>query len=163
MDGETRSNFKEGLPTGWTTRVVPRLDQSKKTKADTYWYSPIQSYSFPSMEKVNRFLEILEETDGDEVKAYNLCKRKKKRKNMDVPNIAVKQSAKVRKSKDKIEKLLLVVQKSDDDDKDSSESEEDGGNSEREEEEIPDSWNCGSEEDEMPDSWNCGMRCPPTS
>ncbi len=69
------SNFK--LPTGWTTRVVPRKDQSKRTKDDTFFYSPIQSYFFQTMADVNRFQELLKETDGDEMEAFKVYKRNK--------------------------------------------------------------------------------------
>lgn len=161
-----RSDYK--VPTGWTTRVVPRTDQTKRTKYDSYFYSPIKSYSFQSMAKVKRFQEFLKETAGDEVKAYKLYKRgKTTRKNKKTPAVNVRK--KVRKSEEENEKVLLLSSKSDEEDKDASESEEyeipdswkceseddektNGCNCESEEDEMPDSWKC---EDEMPDSWNC--------
>ncbi len=152
-----RSNFK--LPTGWTTRVVPRQDQSKRTKDDTYFYSPIKSFVFRSMTAVNRFQELLKQSDGDEVKAFKVFKRNKMtRKSMDVPNTALTVSKKARKSKQKNKKKHVLVEKNDVEEKSASESEEDGmpdgWNCESEEDEIPDSWNSESEEDEIPDSWN---------
>jgi hypothetical protein len=99
------------------------------------------------MTAVNRFQELLKESDGDEVKAFKVFKRNKMtRKSMDVPNTALTVSKKARKSKQKNKKKHVLVEKNDVEEKSASESEEDG---------MPDGWNCESEEDERPDSWNC--------
>lgn len=143
------SNFK--LPTGWVTCVVPHQDRSKRTKDDTFFYSPIKSYVF----------QWLKESDGDEVKAYKVFKRNKMtRKSMDVPNAAVTVSKKARKSKQKNNKKHVLVEKSDNEENNASESKEDevpaSWNCESEEDDMPDGENCESKEDEMPNSWNCG-------
>ena len=59
----------EGLPTGWT-RILVRRKRGKTKQSDPYYFSPIQSYKFNSMVKVERFLVSLEEAGGDEVAAY---------------------------------------------------------------------------------------------
>ena len=137
MDRRARSKFVEGLPTGWTTRIVPRKAQSR-TNSDTYWYSPIQSYFFPSMAKVKRFLKMLEETGGDEVKAFQLCScQRNKTKRNDAPSITVDdgKTGKKRKSRNiRLEEVVVVKCA----DEDVNESEDD---------EMPESWDLSSEED----------------
>jgi hypothetical protein len=72
-----------GLPDGWTTRVVPRKTNDPKTKSDQYWFSPKHSYKFNSKRRVDRFCECLEQAGGDEAAAYDLYSMAKTRKSGD--------------------------------------------------------------------------------
>ena len=56
-----------GLPEGWKHRRLPRKD---KSHSDPYWYSPMMNYKFNSIPKVRRFLDHMEDANGDEVMAY---------------------------------------------------------------------------------------------
>ena len=94
------ANPAKELPTGWTTRVSTRQDQTNRTlKNDKCWYSPVQLYRFRSMVKVNQFLERLKEVNGDEVMAYKLCQfnDSKKRKCKDAADIVVYDRKNVKK------------------------------------------------------------------
>jgi hypothetical protein len=177
MHTGAHSTFVEGLPSGWTKRIVPRKVQSR-TKSDTYWYSPIQSYKFPSMTKVKRFLENLEETGGDEVKAFRVCScQRNKKKSADAVDDS--KTVKKRKSRNIRMEEVVVVKCADEDDEmpeswdlsseeDVNKNEEDGMHNtteevvekctdedvnESEDDEMPESWDLSSEEDEMPESW----------
>ena len=57
----------EGFPSNWKVREIPRA--SNCSHKDKYWYSPIMGYCFRSRKGVHRYLECLEEENGDEVKA----------------------------------------------------------------------------------------------
>ena len=61
---------------GWKVRKVPR---SKGTLVDPYYYSPIMGYKFRSKAEVGRFLEHLEEANGDESIAIDIFKGSKKK------------------------------------------------------------------------------------
>lgn len=61
---------------GWKVRKVPRL---KGTHSDSYYYSPIMGYKFRSKAEVGRFLEHLEEANGDESIAIDIFKGSKKK------------------------------------------------------------------------------------
>ena len=116
----------DGLPTGWTMRVIRRSGKSKWVKHDKYWYSPVESYRFLSMTKIQQFLERLEEVGGDEVMAYKLCKlNDKKRKNTDAADIVVYDRKKEKRNKRASRKKKIVVEMDEDKDEDVNESEED--------------------------------------
>lgn len=90
----------KGLPHGWKRRIIPRKDQSKKTKADTVWYSPVESYRFKSAAEAKKFQEMTEKTNGDETEAYRLLHPNSKQlKGADAANAAVNDSKKSKKSK----------------------------------------------------------------
>ena len=61
---------------GWKVREVPR---SNGTHIDRYYYSPIMGYKFRSKAEVGRFLEHLEEANGDESMAIDAFKGSKKK------------------------------------------------------------------------------------
>jgi len=61
---------------GWKVRKVPR---SNGTHTDSYYYSPIMGYKFRSKAEVGRFLEHLEEANGDESIAIDMYKGSKKK------------------------------------------------------------------------------------
>lgn len=124
---EFPANPANGLPTGWTMRVAPR--PNKPSQKDKYWYSPVQSYKFPSIPQVKRFLEMLKETDGDEKKAYKLLN---KRKSVDATD-NTDDSKKAKKKKKKKTKKV-AVEKTTDENEDGSVSEVDDG--------MPDAWDC---------------------
>mmetsp|Transcript_41781 Transcript_41781/g.87687 ORF Transcript_41781/g.87687 Transcript_41781/m.87687 type:complete len:773 (-) Transcript_41781:55-2373(-) len=63
----------EGLPEGWTTRHVARPKGEQK---DLWWHSPKMKYPFRSEKEVNRFLDILKETGGDEDAAFRQYNQK---------------------------------------------------------------------------------------
>lgn len=106
----------KGMPHGWITRAIPRKNQSNRTKADTVWYSPVESYTFKSAAEAKKFHEMTEKTNGDETKAYRLLHPNGKQlKGTDAANAAVNDSKKSKKSK------KVVAQKGNKD-KDSSDS-----------------------------------------
>ena len=108
----------KGLPNGWTTRVVPRKD---KSQSDTYWYSPVMLYKFRSIPAVKTFLNFLEESNGDEVRAHILFQSlSKKLKSTDAAIAAVGDRKKAKKSK------TVVAARSDEDISD--------------DDEMPDAW-----------------------
>jgi hypothetical protein len=74
--GRPRKYDAEGLPPGWTTRLIQRKGPDQRH--DPYWFSPNESYKFNSMANVKRFIACLETVDGDEVVAYELTKKGKK-------------------------------------------------------------------------------------
>lgn len=109
----------KGMPHGWITRAVPRKNQSNRTKADTVWYSPVESYTFKSAAEAKKFQEMTEKTNGDETKAYRLLHPNGKQlKGADAANAALNDSKKSKKSK-------KVVAEKGNKDKDSTDSEED--------------------------------------
>jgi len=124
---EFPENPANGLPTGWMIRVAPR--PNKPSQKDKYWYSPVQSYKFPSIPQVKRFLEMLKETDGDEKKAYKLLN---KRKSVDATD-NTDDSKKAKKKKKKKTKKV-AVEKTTDENEAGSVSEVDDG--------MPDAWDC---------------------
>ena len=79
-DGEGTDNDRESrplkaandLPDGWTIFVVPRKSDDSKTKHDTYWISPQNSYTFNSKRRAHRFCAFLEQARGCEALAYGL-------------------------------------------------------------------------------------------
>eukprot|EP00581_Thalassiosira_minuscula_P000888 CAMPEP_0183744074 /NCGR_PEP_ID=MMETSP0737-20130205/65543_1 /TAXON_ID=385413 /ORGANISM="Thalassiosira miniscula, Strain CCMP1093" /LENGTH=1854 /DNA_ID=CAMNT_0025979709 /DNA_START=85 /DNA_END=5650 /DNA_ORIENTATION=+ len=66
----------EGLPDGWVVRRIPR---SNGGRGDQYWYSPREKHKFRSKINVQRFLEMLKETNGDESAAMLLMKKRYRR------------------------------------------------------------------------------------
>ncbi|KAL3827643.1 hypothetical protein ACHAXA_000516 [Cyclostephanos tholiformis] len=66
----------EGLPDGWTQRLVPRKNGHR---FDPYWFSPRMSYRFNSLPQVKRFLNCLERAEGDEIVAYDAYSSKDKK------------------------------------------------------------------------------------
>jgi hypothetical protein len=60
--------------------MVPRKSDDPKTKYDTYWFSPQNSYKFNSKRRVDRFRECLEQEGGDEAAAYELYSMAKSKK-----------------------------------------------------------------------------------
>ena len=65
----------EEFPTGWTLRRIPRSGSLTTTKAeDTYYYSPVRKWRFRSRPEVNRFIECLKKSGGDEDTAIKIWK-----------------------------------------------------------------------------------------
>lgn len=60
---EKESKYPVWLPANWTVREVPR---PKGNHVDRYYYSPNMGHKFRSKKEVERFLNSLEETGGDE-------------------------------------------------------------------------------------------------
>ena len=63
-------------PPGWIKKKFQRQSGSTKGRPDPYWYSPIESKKFRSMSEVNRFMDALKKTKGDELKAWEIFKKK---------------------------------------------------------------------------------------
>ena len=65
----------EEFPKGWTLRRIPRSGSLTTTKAeDTYYYSPVRKWRFRSRPEVNRFIECLKKSGGDEDTAIKIWK-----------------------------------------------------------------------------------------
>ena len=64
IDPEPAADF----PAGWVSRKVPRTNQTH-AKYDVRYYSPKQQYSFRSKKQAQKFLELLEDSNGDELLA----------------------------------------------------------------------------------------------
>ena len=60
----------DSLPTGWTVKHFKRTTGLKHT--DRYWFSPLLKKKFRSLAQVGRFLEFLQQEQGDEAKAWEL-------------------------------------------------------------------------------------------
>jgi hypothetical protein len=78
----------EDLPHGWTLRRIPRASSNHKT-SDIYYYSPQESYKFRSRPEVSRFLDYLQQANGNEVAAIGLFREQVslKPQNMDIDDI----------------------------------------------------------------------------
>lgn len=66
----------EPWPAGWTKKKFQRRSGSTKGRPDPYWYSPIENKKLRSMNEVNRFMDALKKTKGDELKAWEIFKKK---------------------------------------------------------------------------------------
>ena len=63
-----------GWPEGWTKKVVKRASGESKGHTDRYWYTPITQLKLRSMVEVQKFIQALEQTNGDEVAAKKIFK-----------------------------------------------------------------------------------------
>lgn len=54
---------------GWTTRTLVRANSKGSKSSDTYYYSPVMQFKFRSKIQVEKFLQCLEKSNGDEAKA----------------------------------------------------------------------------------------------
>ena len=59
------------FPDGWNMKKIPRKNKSKK-QYDTFYFSPVQNYKFKSRPEVTRYLQCLNEVNGDETAALGL-------------------------------------------------------------------------------------------
>ena len=59
----------------WTVRKIPRANG---TNLDRYFYSPVMGYRFRSKPEVNRFLECVKQSNGDEILAIGKFRSSKK-------------------------------------------------------------------------------------
>ena len=59
----------------WTVRKIPR---AKSNDQDSYYYSPVMGYRFRSKPEVNRFLECVKQSNGDEILAIGKFRSSKK-------------------------------------------------------------------------------------
>jgi len=64
-----------GWPNGWKKVMVVRKNGVTKGCVDSYWISP-KGYKYRSMKQVKIFIDILNQIDGDEDKAFILFKGK---------------------------------------------------------------------------------------
>lgn len=69
MEDEAEIVPADEFPTGWTMQNVPRKNSKSKRPFDTYYYSPELKLKFRSRPEVKRFIELLESSDNDEMKA----------------------------------------------------------------------------------------------
>lgn len=65
-----------GLPEGWTAKTYQRQGGSTVGSTDTYYYSPVTQIKFRSRNKIQIFVEIVQEVGGDEKKAFELFKER---------------------------------------------------------------------------------------
>ena len=63
-----------GWPDGWTKKVFQRASGESKGHTDRYWFTPINQFKLRSMVEVNKFMQALEQTNGDEVAAKKIFK-----------------------------------------------------------------------------------------
>ena len=61
----------EEFPVGWTMKKIPRKNKNTASH-DTYYFSPVQNYKFKSRPEVTRYLQCLDEVNGDETAALGL-------------------------------------------------------------------------------------------
>ena len=76
-EAEIPSEAAEGFPEGWVTRRLPRQN-SNDPRCDRHWYSPKLGLKFRNKDDAKRFLNKLEDADGDEsvaIIAYHGRKR----------------------------------------------------------------------------------------
>ena len=78
----------EDLPPGWISRRIPRASTNNKT-GDVYYFSPNTGYKFRSRPEVARFLECLQQADGNEDVAITLFRDETglRRQNSDVDDL----------------------------------------------------------------------------
>ncbi len=67
-DLEIPSVAAEGFPDGWVTRRLPR-NNVNDPRMDKYWYSPKLGLKFRNKDDAKRFLNKLEDANGDESEA----------------------------------------------------------------------------------------------
>eukprot|EP00986_Skeletonema_menzelii_P009030 scaffold3995_cov133-Skeletonema_menzelii.AAC.3 len=67
-DAEIPSEAAEGFPDGWVTRRLPRHN-ANDPRMDKYWYSPKLGLKFRNKDDAKRFLNKLEDANGDESEA----------------------------------------------------------------------------------------------
>ena len=72
----TPHNKMSDLPEGWTAKTYQRRGGSTVGSSDTYYYSPVTQIKFRSKNKIQIFVEILQEVEGDEKKAFKLFKER---------------------------------------------------------------------------------------
>ena len=67
-DAEIPTEAAEGFPDGWVTRRLPRHN-ANDPRMDKYWYSPKLGLKFRNKDDAKRFLNKLEDANGDESEA----------------------------------------------------------------------------------------------
>lgn len=74
LRGAPDDELPEGRPwpPGWIKSVQVRKSGTTKGLKDKYWYSPEKEYKFRNINEVVRFLDALENSGGDEEKAWKV-------------------------------------------------------------------------------------------
>jgi hypothetical protein len=70
-DLEYPAELATEFPSGWTLRRIPRSSTNNRT-SDIYYFSPQENFKFRSRPEVSRFLDYLQQTNGNEAAAISL-------------------------------------------------------------------------------------------
>lgn len=76
LDGKPGPNEIPGGSEGWRKRTFERQSGATKGGTDHYWYTPIHEYKLRSAKEIQRFMEYMADSNGDEEKAWRRFKQK---------------------------------------------------------------------------------------